>query len=245
MRQNDTQSGLPETLYKDTKTSIEALGSPIEGMKAYATDTHLEGYYNGTAWSWSISLDAANVFTALQTMSISDAATNTIVNPLAVTHNSSSGSIVATFGVRQYHNLKSTTTADTNAASIETQWVVATHASRTARTTFNSIDFGGVRELMRIEGSGTAGLLSFFGLTAVVRATAYTQTYNTASKTVPAITSLAAPAGGTGTSAGGYDTASNRNLMITSQNAIRTDLTSLYKVVTQIIDDLQAYGLLQ
>lgn len=40
-------------------------------------------------------------------------------------------------------------------------------------------------------------------------------------------TQLAAPAGGTGATAGAYDSASNRNLMITSVNAARTDIAAI------------------
>ena len=42
-----------------------------------------------------------------------------------------------------------------------------------------------------------------------------------------AVTALDAHAGGTGTAAGAYDTAANRNLMITSQNAIIDDVADL------------------
>jgi hypothetical protein len=188
-------------------------------------------------------LGTANIFTAAQTSSISDSATNTITTVHNFTHNSSSGSVAATFGVRIYDNLKSTTTADTNAFTRVTQWVVATHASRTARTTWSTIDFGGTREVIRIEGSGTAGLLSFFGVTAVVRATAYTQTYSTASKTAAALTytSPGAYAGG----ANGYSTTTQAQAVITALGQLNADTIAIYKVVTQIIDDLQAYGLFQ
>lgn len=40
-------------------------------------------------------------------------------------------------------------------------------------------------------------------------------------------TALAAPAGGTGTAAGGYDTAGNRDLMIAAHNALRTDVNAI------------------
>jgi len=89
------------------------------------------------------------------------------------------------------------------------------------------------------------GKMSAFGVPSVVRPTAFTQTYSTASKTVPAITSLAAPAGGVGVAAGGWSSAADRDLAIASINAIRTNLESLYKVVTAMIDDLQAEGWLQ
>ena len=52
MKHNDTQSGSPEIIYKDTLANIAAIAAPVEGMKAYATDTHLEGNYNGTSWKW-------------------------------------------------------------------------------------------------------------------------------------------------------------------------------------------------
>lgn len=75
--------------------------------------------------------------------------------------------------------------------------------------------------------------------------TAFTQTFSTAVHTVPAATQVAAPAGGTGTAAGGWDTAGNRDAAITSINAAKTDIEELKKVVNGIIDDLQALGLLK
>src|SRR5829696_1225217 len=87
----------------------------------------------------------------------------------------------------------------------------------------------------------------------------YTQTYSTASRTVPAATYAAvtdvvtavAPAGGTGAAAGGWDTASNRNIAIatinecktlaeslkTQQAALAADVLAVKKVLTAIIDD--------
>lgn len=71
-------------------------------------------------------------------------------------------------------------------------------------------------------------------------APAYTQTFSTASRTVPAATAVDPPAGGTGATAGAYDTAGNRNLMIASLTAVIADVAELRKVVTALIDDLQA-----
>jgi hypothetical protein len=53
MRHNDTQLTTPETLFSDTKANIEAIAAPVAGMKAFATDTHLEGVYSGTMWVWA------------------------------------------------------------------------------------------------------------------------------------------------------------------------------------------------
>ena len=76
-----------------------------------------------------------------------------------------------------------------------------------------------------------------------VTGSAYTQTYATASKTVPAATQVTPPAGGTGATAGAYDTAAHRDEMIASITAGAADLLALKKVVNSLIDDLQAAGL--
>ena len=72
---------------------------------------------------------------------------------------------------------------------------------------------------------------------------AFTQTYSTTAVTVPAATATNAPAGGTGATAGAYDTAANRDLLIASNNALVADVLALRKVVNSLIDILQAAGL--
>lgn len=49
-----------------------------------------------------------------------------------------------------------------------------------------------------------------------------------------ALTALAAPAGGTGATGGAYDTAGNRDLMITAQNALRTDMIAMAAEIAAI-----------
>ena len=87
------------------------------------------------------------------------------------------------------------------------------------------------------------GKLGFHGATAANKADAYTQTYSTAARTVPAATQSTPPAGGTGATAGAYDSAANRDLMIASITAGAADLLALKKVVNALIDDLQEIGL--
>jgi len=94
-------------------------------------------------------------------------------------------------------------------------------------------------------GAGSTSKIGFFGVTAVVRPTAITQTYATASATHANVTQLDAPAGGTGVAAGGWSTAANRNLAIVSINAARADIANVKQVLNQVIDQLQALGLLQ
>lgn len=76
--------------------------------------------------------------------------------------------------------------------------------------------------------TSTAAQLAPFGTVGqgdnVADATAATATNPTAPA---ALTQSAAPAGGTGATAGAYDDATNRDLMIASVNAGRTDLIAL------------------
>lgn len=94
-------------------------------------------------------------------------------------------------------------------------------------------------------GTSTTQKLGFFNSTPIVKGTAFDQSaYTAASHTHAAVTQLAAPAGGTGATAGAYDTAANRNLMIASVNAARTDIANIKQVLNGLIDDLQALGLI-
>ena len=93
-------------------------------------------------------------------------------------------------------------------------------------------------------GTATTQKIGFWNVTPVVQPTAYTQTYATADKTHANVTQLAAPAGGTGATAGAYDTAANRDLAIVSINAAMTDIADLKQLVNSVIDDLQAVGIL-
>ena len=109
------------------------------------------------------------------------------------------------------------------------------------------VDLNGV---IMVQGDGfthlpgnVAGTIESGGVYSDPLPTAYTQTYSTASKTVPNGTASDPPAGGTGATAGAYDTAAHRNAMITSLTNCIADVTALKKVVNAIIDDLQVLGL--
>lgn len=66
------------------------------------------------------------------------------------------------------YNGKTSTTAATAMGLDQWLWVNATHASRTARRVFNVYDTA-IREVIRIEASGTAAMIGFLGAAAVVR----------------------------------------------------------------------------
>jgi hypothetical protein len=98
-----------------------------------------------------------------------DAVTNAVTNVFTVGHNSS-GTPAAGFGVGVLTQLDSSTTDDTTAADEMTTWVVATHASRTARRVFNIYDTAS-REAIRMEASGSAPMIGFLGAAAIARQT--------------------------------------------------------------------------
>lgn len=151
-------------------------------------------------------LNSVGVLTADSgaSLTMSDALTVTSANIMSLYHESSATPGVG-FGmvIRQY--LESATVPTRDAMYQVTTWATATDASRKARAVWNIYDTA-AREAIRIEASGTAAMIGFLGAAAVVRQTV----------------AAAAPAGGTGTAAGGYDTAANRNSMITLLNNIRT-----------------------
>jgi hypothetical protein len=57
-----------------------------------------------------------------------------------------------------------------------------------------------------------------------------------------AITASTAPAGGSGATAGAYDTASNRNLMLASLTATQVDVAALRGTVAAMLTAIQATG---
>lgn len=103
-------------------------------------------------------------------------------------------------------------------------------------------------------GTATTQKLGFYNATPAVQPSAYTQTYATANKTHANPTGVDVagliPAGGTGATAGAYDSAANRDTMLTTVaemkttiNALVADMADIKQLANSIIDDLQALGL--
>jgi hypothetical protein len=109
-----------------------------------------------------------------QLFQISDAGTNN--KALVYFQHITSGTPVAGFGLRLRYRLNSSTTYGQDAASDYVEWVDAVHATRTARRTLTIFDTA-EREAIRIEASGSAPLLGFFGHTASAQQ-AYTAVSN-------------------------------------------------------------------
>ncbi|HRT43314.1 MAG TPA: hypothetical protein P5223_14780 [Phycisphaerae bacterium] len=168
---------------------------------------------------------AATIYGA-GTHSLTDATTNAAVTVETLTKNVTGAGVgAAGLGPRLVFAAESSTTNDTQQADITATWTDATHASRKSRLALSASDSAAAREGLRIEADGSVARLGFFGATAVVKPTALTAAV------------AAAPAGGTGTAAGGWDTAGNRDLAIATINNLKTR-------VDQLESKLQSLGLL-
>jgi len=115
---------------------------------------------------------------------LTDAGTAAVVNVLTVGHESS-GTPAAGFGAGIHMTLESSTTTKQSAALLAASWIVATHASRTARLALSVYDSAGAREGIRIDADGTVARLGFYGVTAVVRPTALTTALTDLTHTAP------------------------------------------------------------
>jgi len=150
------------------------------------------------------------------THSLTDATTSAPVTVESLIKNVTGAGVgAAGLGPRLLFGAESSTTPDTTQADITATWTDATHATRKTRLAFSAWDFAAAREGLRIEADGAAPRLGFYGATAVVKPAALTAT------------APAAPAGGTGTAAGGWDTAANRDLAIATINNLKTRVDEL------------------
>ena len=90
-------------------------------------------------------------------------ATTNAVDIIGTLGHNTSGTAAAGFGGGLAFNLQSSTTASQSAGLIASSWIVATHASRTARLALSAYDYNGAREGVRIDTNGSAALLGFYG----------------------------------------------------------------------------------
>ena len=101
---------------------------------------------------------------------LTDAGTNDTQNVLILGRNSS-GTPAANFTGRIAMQLKSSITANQEVASMKFGWNVATDASRSGDLIFSAYYTTTEREIIRLRGGASSGLLAFFGGTPVARQT--------------------------------------------------------------------------
>jgi hypothetical protein len=96
-----------------------------------------------------------------------DATTATVVSQF-ILDRQSTGTPANGFGEQLLFKLQSSTIVSRSAGAISVEWANATDASRTGRMKLVAVDTT-AREGMRVEASGSAPLISFFGATAVAQ----------------------------------------------------------------------------
>ena len=187
-------------------------------------------------------INTSNTFTSVQNYTVSDTAYNNVTNLFNLDHEiTTAGSV--NMGVSQTFKLKSSTTANTIAGIIGVQWLSPVHASRAPVMVFDIVDSGSAREVLRLGSTGSVATIGFFTGSAVARASAYTQTYSTGSRTAANLTYTSPGAYVSGSM--GYSSSALASGVLASLGQLNTDTITIYKVLTSVIDDLQAYGLLQ
>ena len=132
------------TIKKDVAGVLTALSSGDMPAGQYVEVT-----YNGADFVWTnwqgptdtVTL-GANSFTAVQTIAIADAVTNTVTDTLKLAH-STSGTAAASFGAGLLYQLEDAAGTLTDAASVDAVWVDATNASEDSRISFKTM-VGGV-----------------------------------------------------------------------------------------------------
>jgi hypothetical protein len=153
----------------------------------------------------------------------------------------SSGTPANGFGQILTWLLNSATVADRSAARLIISWVDATDASRKAQVSLRAFDTA-ERTIFTADASGTAPRIGFLGAAAVARAAAYTQTYSTAARTMPAYTTDAESGAYTGAADGEAKLADLNSLRVAYEN-LRANHDAIIQVINAIIDDAQANGL--
>lgn len=179
------------------------------------------------------------------TISSNDTTAGAPINVMVLSHNTS-GTPATGLGTGVMFQSETSTTPDTNLASIQASWATVTHASRKGKVIFSVYDTA-AREAIAIEASGSAAMIGFLGAAAVARPAAYTQTYATATRTRNAYTpddESAAYTGIDNAQAGTvYATAADLNALRTAYENLRAAVENDMQVGNQIIDDQQANGL--
>lgn len=219
-----------------------ALGITAASAKVHAISTTEQerlGYDASNYLSSTTASDGKTTFTAVGTAPglkwlMSDSTTNAIYDLVTFSKNTSSAG-AAGLGVRVNLAAKSSTTADTLVGAIDASWVDATHASRKGRLTLSAYDTA-IREGIRVEASGTAAMLGFFGVTAVVKPTALTAQLTTLTYTTPTTPDYAI-ASVTQTTPFGFTTADEAHTVLSV-------IKNLQDRVSQLETKLQALGLL-
>jgi hypothetical protein len=134
------------------------------GSFALGSSSNVSGIY---AAAIGVSTNASHAYSTVIGGGASSSATHQITLSAGVTQDYSAAPKVLLLGT-------SGTAATRSLGGIDTSWVDDADLTRKSRISLSAYDSGGVREGLRIEGSGTQALLGFYGVNAVPKAAAPT-----------------------------------------------------------------------
>jgi hypothetical protein len=165
---------------------------------------------------------------------------------LSLGRNASGGTPANGFGGILTFLLDTNGATDRSAARFVWSLVDATDASRKNQISLRVFDTA-ERTIFTADASGTAPRIGFLGAAAAARAAAYTQTYSTAARTMPAYTTDAESGAYTGiaTGVGGtpYAQLTDLNSLRVAYENLRANHDAIIQVINSLIDDFQANGL--
>ena len=169
------------------------------------------------------------------------ALTSTVQDAILLQHNSALTPANG-LGVGVFAKLESSTTANQSAGRLAWKWATAADATRASRLDLSTYYTTTERIGLSLGSNATVSLIGFLGTAPVAKPAAYTQTYATASRTHSNITAVNPAAYAAG--ANGYSTAAIASAVHAAVIAHTSDIANVKQVLNQLIDDLQAYGLI-
>lgn len=180
-------------------------------------------------------LNVANVYAV-------DDAANNAVTTVATFNHTTSGAAGNGIGSRLSLGAEVDDGTVQQQGTVSADWIDAASTTRKGRVRFNVSDATTARECLRLETSGTAAKLSFYGVAAVARPATLIQTYNTSSRTLPAYTSNSQASAYTGAADGEAKLTDLNSLRVAYEN-LRANHDALMQFVNALVDDLQLLGL--
>lgn len=178
---------------------------------------------------------------------VETAETTTSTENLATLAVNSSGTPGAGFGGNLAIKAETTTTPNTLLALIKAKWATATHASRAGSLSLIPYYQATPNTALEVAASSSGAKIGFLGATPVVRASAYTQTFATAARTLSAYTTDAESGAYTGLADGvggtPYAALADLNSLRVAYENLRAHADEIGQVLNSVIDDLQAVGL--
>jgi len=216
--------------------SSTAPAAPATGDVWYDTTPGVEVWkrWNGAAWVLSATADINTVYTAIANGVISLASVPLTEVPFPATLTRDTELAAHEADTTNVHGIADTTLLALTTAVLALTGGTLAEAADIILGTVTGTKIG----------TAANQKLGFYGAPPVIRPAALTQTYATASRTNPALTSAAvATTASTAITPNGYTTTAQADAIPVAINALRADVNNIKSFVNAIADDLQLVGM--